>query len=99
MSFLLPSSIRRLRLITSDENSSFKTLLQTTIDITVHQRNLQILMTEVYKIIKGEASAIMNNLFIFRENIHNIRIFQIVANEIFNFCSKLNFIKVKKFKE
>ena len=56
-------------------------------------------MTEVYKIIKGEASAIMNNLFIFRENIHNIRIFQIIANEIFNFCSKLNFIKVKKFKE
>ena len=59
MSFLLPSSIRSLRLITSDENSSFKTLLQTAIDITVHQRNLQILMTEVYKIIKGEASAIM----------------------------------------
>ena len=34
-------------------------------DITVHQRNLQILMTEVYKIIKGEAPTIMKNLFIF----------------------------------
>ena len=50
-------------------------------DITVHQRNLQILMTEVYKIIKGEAPAIMKNLFIFRENIHNVRNFQIIANE------------------
>ena len=56
-------------------------LLQNNKNITVHQRNLQILMTEVYKIIKGEAPAIMKNLFIFRENIHNIRNFQIIANE------------------
>ena len=72
---------RSLRLITNDENRSFETLLQNINDITVHQRNLQILMAEVYKIIKGEALAIMKNLFIFRENIHNIRNFQIIANE------------------
>ena len=54
---------RSLRLITNDENSSFETLLQNINDITVHQRNLQILMTEVYKIIKSEAQAIMKNLF------------------------------------
>ena len=41
-------------------------------------------MTEVYKIIKGEAPTIMKNLFIFRENIHNIRNFQIIANETKN---------------
>ena len=52
---------RSLRLITNDENSSFETLLQNINDITVHQRNLQILMTEVYKIVKGEAPAIMKN--------------------------------------
>ena len=40
---------RSLRLITNDENSSFETLLQNINDITVHQRNLQTLMTEVYK--------------------------------------------------
>ena len=50
---------RSLSLITNDENSSFETLLQNNKDITVHQRNLQILMTEVYKIIKREAQAIM----------------------------------------
>ena len=38
-------------------------------------------MTKIYKIVKGEAPAIMKNLFIFRENIHNIRNFQITANE------------------
>ena len=72
---------RSLRLITNNENSSFETLLQNNKDITVHQRNLQILMTEVYKIIKGEAPAIIKNLFIFQENIHNSRSFQIIANE------------------
>ena len=72
---------RSLRLITNDENSSFETLLQNINDITVHQRNLQILMTEVYKIVKGEAPTTWKNLFIFPENIHNIRNFQIIANE------------------
>ena len=38
-------------------------------------------MAEVYKIIKGEPPTIMKNLFLFRENIHNIRNFQIIANE------------------
>ena len=72
---------RSLRLITNDLNSSFETLLQNYKDITVHQRNLQILMIEVYKIFKREALAIMKKLYIFRENVHNIRNFEIIANE------------------
>ena len=46
---------RSLRFVTNDGNSSFETLLQNNKDITVDQRNLQILMTEVYKFVKGEA--------------------------------------------
>ena len=57
------------------------TLLQNNKDITVHQRNLQIIITEVYKIIEGDAPAIMKSLVIFRQNIHNIRNFQVLANE------------------
>ena len=74
---------RPLSLITNDENSSFETLFQNNKDITVHERNLQMLMVEVYKIINGEALSIMKNLFIFRENIreNNIRNLQITANE------------------
>ena len=89
---------RSLRLNTNDENSSFETLLQNINDITVHQRNLQILMTEVYKIIKGEAPAIMKNLFIFRENIHNIRNFQIIANETKNTVT-YGLDTIRKFEE
>ena len=72
---------RSLRLITNNQNSSFETLFQNNKDITVHQKNVQILMTEVNDIVKGEALAIMKNLFIFRENIHNIENFQIIAHE------------------
>ena len=49
---------RSLRLITNDENSSFENLLENNIDIKVHQRNLQTLMTDVYKITKGEAPTV-----------------------------------------
>ena len=48
---------------------------------SIHQRNLQILMTEVYKIIKGEAPVIMTNLSIFWKNILNIRNFSIIADK------------------
>ena len=39
------------------------------------------LITEVYKITKGQAQAIIKNLFIFWKNIHNMRMFQIITNE------------------
>ena len=55
-------------------------MLQNNKDNTVHQRNLQILMTKVYKIVKGEATATMKNFF-FWKNIDRIRNFQIIGNE------------------
>ena len=65
---------RSLRLITNDENSSFKTLLQNINDITVHQRHLKILMTEVYKIVKDEAPAIMKTYLFFRKTFRILEI-------------------------
>ena len=38
-------------------------------------------MIEVFKIINGYAPPIMDNFFIFRENTHNLRNFQIILNE------------------
>ena len=59
---------RSLRLVTNDESSSFEALLQIDKDMTVHQSNLQIIMSEVCKIVKDEAPAIMKNIF--RESTH-----------------------------
>ena len=49
---------RLLSFNTNDQNHSFETLLQHDKEITVRQSNLQTLITELYKTVKGEAPAI-----------------------------------------
>ena len=46
-------------------------LLDRFIEFSSHQRNLETLMIEVYKIISQIASPVMNSLFVFQENMHN----------------------------
>ena len=72
---------RSLRLITNDKTSTFEHLLQANNEITTHQRNLQVLMVEVFKIINGFAPPVMEDFFLFCENAHNILNFQIISNE------------------
>ena len=64
---------RGLRLTYRDEAKDFQQILREQNEITIHQRNLQVLMTEVYKIVNGIAPPIMNSLFQFRCNTNNIR--------------------------
>ena len=71
---------RSLRIGSGDNHSSFKSLLRKHKEITIHQRNLQVLMTETYKIINGLFPPITEN-FILRENTHNVRNFQEISNE------------------
>ena len=72
---------RSLGLITNDKTSTFEHLLQANNEIRTHQRNLQVLMLKMFKIINGFAPPIMEDFFLFRENTHNIRNFQIISNE------------------
>ena len=72
---------RSLRLITNDKTSTFEDLLQANNEITIHHRNLQVLMVQIFKIINGFAPPIMEDFFLFRENTHNIQNFQIISNE------------------
>ena len=72
---------RSIRIVSSDIESNFENLLGKNKEITIHQRNLQVLMIEVFKIINGYAPPIMDNIFIFRENTHNLRNFQVILNE------------------
>ena len=39
-------------------------------------------MIEIYKIVNQITPLIMNSLFAFRENVHNIRNYQIISNNI-----------------
>ena len=67
---------RGLRLTFRDETKDFQQILREQNGITIHQRNLQALITEVYKIVNGIAPTIMNFLFQFCCNTNNIRNFQ-----------------------
>ena len=67
---------RGLRLTYRDKSKDFQQILREQNEITIHQRNLQVLMTELYTIVNGITSPIMDSLFQFRYNTSNIRNFQ-----------------------
>ena len=54
---------RSLTLIANDKTSTLEHLLQANNEIAAHQRNLQLLMIEIFKIINGFAPPIMENFF------------------------------------
>ena len=62
-----------LRIVYNDHFSSFKELLSKDKSVTVHQRNLQILATEMYKILNGLSSDIMQDIFEIKSNYYNTR--------------------------
>ena len=64
---------RALRLTYKDNENNFQTLLNENKETSVHLRNLQFLMTEIYKIKNNYAPPIMHHLFQFRENTVNLK--------------------------
>ena len=54
---------RALRIIYQDYNSSFKELLRKDSSLTIHQKNLNLLVTEMFKVKIGCASDIMKEIF------------------------------------
>ena len=71
---------RALCITYNDQLTDLKSLLSNHNGITIHQRNLPVLMTEIYKIINHIAPSIMPSLFEIRENTHNTRYFQVLSN-------------------
>ena len=54
---------RCLRLINNDKQSSFDELLQKDDSVSIHMRNIQILATEMYKLVNNLSPPIMNRVF------------------------------------
>ena len=59
---------RALRIVYNDYSSSFDDLLNKDKSVTIHQRNLQQLAIEIFKVKIGIAPIIMNEVFTFVEN-------------------------------
>ena len=54
---------RALRVVYNDENSTFDELLAKDNSVKVHDRNLQVLVTEMFKVKMGISPVIMNDVF------------------------------------
>ena len=54
---------RCLRIIYNDKTSTFKELLEKDKSLSIHCRNIQVLATEMYKVVSEMAPAIMNETF------------------------------------
>ena len=64
---------RCLRTICNNEQSSFNELLQKDGSVLIHERNLQVLATEMYKISNGRSTPLMKGLFLINRNLYNRR--------------------------
>ena len=77
MAYNVQERVRRLTY--KDNENSFQTLLNENNETSVHQRNVQFLMTEIYKVKNNYAPPIMHHLFQFRENTFSLRNFREIA--------------------
>ena len=64
---------RCLRTIYNDKQSSFNELLEKDDSASINERNLQVLATEMYKIINGLSTLLMKHIFPININPYNIR--------------------------
>ena len=64
---------RSLRLTYKDNQSSFKQLLEKDHSVTVHQKNLQVLVTAIFKVKNNLSPNIMKDVFELKEPPYNLR--------------------------
>ena len=64
---------RALRLVYKDNKLTFDDLLKLDNSVTIHQRNLQILTTEIFKVESSLAPEIMTEVFEIKEPHYNLR--------------------------
>ena len=64
---------RCLRIIYSDKQSSFQALLEKDGSVSIHNRNLQFLATEMYKVKNNLSVSILTDLFKQRNEVYNLR--------------------------
>ena len=71
---------RGLRLIYNDHEKSFNSTLTENNLKTIHQKNFGFLAVEIYKFQNSLSLPIMNDIFFSRQNIYNLRKFQIILD-------------------
>ena len=88
---------RCLRIIYNDKQSSFIKLLEKDNSVSIHQRNLQILAIEMFKVSNGLSPALMNDIFKLRgEQTFNLRklsqFYRPKVNSVYNGTESVSFL-------
>ena len=90
---------RCLLILYNDKKSNFKELLDRDENVTIHQRNIQTLAIEMYKVFKENSPHVFSNLFIAKENSYNLRnesYFVIPkVNSVFNGTESISYLGPK----
>ena len=79
--FLYDNGLRHERVKTNTYELSYEELLDITDEISVHQRCLNSLMTEVYKCLNGISAGIINDIFAVSKHQDNNRYYQLFVTD------------------
>ena len=72
---------KSLRLILNDYTSSFDSFLSPLNEKTIHQRCINILLTQVYNYLKGYSPDLINEVFYLCQNHYNLYSFNVFATD------------------
>ena len=73
---------RTLRLKLNNYCDTFTELISISNETTIHQRCINFLMVEVYKVLNGHTPEIMKEIFTIQRNIYNLRSFNIFQSSV-----------------
>ena len=73
---------RALRIVYRDYISSYEQLLALSNDVTIHQKNLRVLVTEVFKVKTGIGPETLKDIFQFTEPVYNLRNIKFKSNNV-----------------
>ena len=77
---------RDLTLVYNDKSSSFRELLKRDNSVTIHERNILVLLTEIFKIKSGAAPEIMTQIFKFKNHSYDLRKNNCLERRIIKSC-------------
>ena len=64
---------RALRLVYNDKSSSFWELLKRDKSVTIHERNIQVLLTEIFRVKSRVPPGIVTEIFKFKDHSNDLR--------------------------
>ena len=77
---------RALRFVYNDKSSSFRELLERDNSVTIHERNIQVLLTKIFKVKSGAAPEIMTEIFKFKDHSYDLRKNNCLERRIIKSC-------------